>query len=101
MWSVQHSQEGRNLALTVWRPRSAGEAMLNLSITAAGKSYDVSTVKVGQQGSPSGTGTVTFAPAGKGGTFTINATAASGAKIVGTVTCDAFTPLVAEGGDEL
>lgn len=99
LWKVEHSGDGRNLTLTVWRPRSGGESMMNLSVSAGGQSYSVNTVKVGQQGSPSGSGTVSFAAAGKGGTFTIDAAAKGGVKIAGTIACEAFTPLIAEGGD--
>ncbi len=36
---------------------------------------------------------------GRGGTFTINATAANGAVITGKVNCSGFTVPIAEGGD--
>jgi hypothetical protein len=100
MWSVQHDEPGRNLSVTVWRPQGGGDNMLNLMMAVDNKRYSVNTVK-GGQGSAAGTGTVTFALAGKGGTFTISATADGGAKVAGTVTCDAFTAQIAEGGNEL
>jgi hypothetical protein len=46
----------------------------------------------------SGSGKVTLAPAGKGGTFTIDAKAKTGESITGSIKCDAFTPAIAEGG---
>jgi hypothetical protein len=55
----------------------------------------VSTVRGGQV---TGSGKVTFEPSGKGGTFRVDATAADGTSISGTIRCDAFTPHVAEGG---
>ena len=41
---------------------------------------------------------VTLAPSGKGGVFTIEAKAADGTAITGTIKCDAFAPHTAEGG---
>ena len=100
MWSVQHADSGRSMNLTVWKPRSGGDPMLNLSVTTAGRSSNVNTVKAPQRATgASGSGSVTFAPEGKGGLFTIAATTDDGAKVSGTVKCDAFTPLVAEGGN--
>jgi hypothetical protein len=101
MWSVQHNDSRRALTMTVWKPSDGSQPMLSLTLSTGGKEARVSTVKgPGGQSQPSGTGTVAYAAEGKGGTFTINATAAGGMKISGTVKCDAFTPLVAEGGDE-
>ena len=99
MWSVQQSDGDRRLALTVWRPRS-GDSMLTLSVSVGGKQHEVTTVSVGGRGEVKGSGTVTFAAEGKGGTFAIRAKGADGATIAGTVTCAAFTPLVAEGGND-
>lgn len=101
MWSVQHNASGKGLTMTVWKPSDGSQPMLNLTLSTGSKEARVNTVKgPGGQSQPSGTGTVAYAAEGKGGTFTINATAAGGMKISGTVKCDAFTPLVAEGGDE-
>ncbi len=99
MWSVQQSDGDRSLALTVWRPRSGDSSMLTLSVSVGGKRHEVTTVSVGGRGEVKGSGTVTFAAEGKGGTFAIRAKGADGAAIAGTVTCGAFTPLVAEGGN--
>jgi hypothetical protein len=35
---------------------------------------------------------------GNGGTFTVDAKAASGVAVTGTIKCDSFAPHVAEGG---
>lgn len=97
-WRVQQSDDRGSLSLTHWQPAS-GAAMFNLSVTSNGVRSNVSTVKVGAKGTVDGSGTVTLARAGKGGTFTIAATTAKGAKITGTIKCEAFTPAFAEGGE--
>jgi hypothetical protein len=98
MWSVQQDGEGRNLTLTVWRLQSGGD-MMSLGVSSGSKSHNVNTVKVGTHTDTQGTGTVKFEPAAQGGTFTIDATAADGAKITGTVKCESFTAAIAEGGN--
>jgi hypothetical protein len=96
VWKV----EGRNAqgaaSLTLWRPAAGSGDMISLYVTTGGKSYSVNTV--GTSGNAEGSGKVTFTPAGPGGTFTIDAAAASGARITGTLKCGAFTAIVAEGG---
>lgn len=100
MWSVEQNEAGKRLNMTVWKPKDGSQAMLNLTLSTGGKEARVSTVKAPKQAASTGSGTVTFAAEGKGGTFTINASTQSGEKVSGTVKCDAFTPLVAEGGNE-
>lgn len=97
-WNVQHTDGQRSLTLTLWRPAPSGEDMFTLGVSLGGKSHNVTTVKVGAQGEVRGSGTVTFAPSGNGGTFTIDAADPSGQKIAGTIACDAFAPVIAEGG---
>jgi hypothetical protein len=99
MYSVRQNDSDRSLSLTLWHPKNGTPDMLNLSVSTGRKSHTVSTVKVGQNGDVKGSGRATFAPAGAGGTFTLDATADSGAKITGTITCDRFAGIVAEGGD--
>jgi hypothetical protein len=96
-WRVDQSEGGKSLALTLWRPGS-GADMFTLSLSPGAKRHSVDTVKVGAKGTPQGSGTVTLAPEGTGGTFTISAVAADGARISGTVKCGAFTAAIAEGG---
>jgi hypothetical protein len=92
MWSAAYqTDKGQSVQLTLWRPIDKSGDMFNLSANAA----TVSTVR---KGTPSGSGTVTFEPAGKGGTFRLNAKAANGSAISGSIKCDAFLPHVAEGG---
>ncbi len=72
--------------------------MFSLSVATGGKSYRVNTVKVGGGSAVLGSGKVTFTASGAGGTFMINATAANGAAITGTIKCSAFTAAEAVGG---
>ena len=95
MWTVRHEANGRSVQLTLWKPSDGSANMFSLSVNGA-KSVSVSTVRGGQV---TGTGTVSMAPSGKGGTFTIDAKARTGEAYTGTITCDAFTPAIAEGGN--
>ena len=97
-WSVRHSEAARDVSLTVWRPQSGGD-MVTLAVGIGGKRHDVNTVKAPKATSVTGSATVTLAPEGKGGTFTLKATAGSGAAITGTIKCDAFTTPVAVAGN--
>jgi hypothetical protein len=101
MWSVRHQEQGRSVQLTFWKPTDGSSSMFSLSVNGKTRA-SVSTVRgknVSGSATPSGSGSVTFAPAGKGGTFTIDAKAATGEPITGTIRCDAFAAAVAEGGD--
>jgi hypothetical protein len=95
MWTVRHREDGRSLQLTLWKPADGSPAMFNLSVKGP-QNTTVSTVRGGQV---SGSGTVTLAKAGKGGTFTVDARDKAGAPITGTIKCEAFTAAIAEGGD--
>jgi len=90
-WSVQHEATGQNMNLTLWRPLKGGGDMVTLSVQSGGKRHDVNTVKGPQATQTTGSGSVRFAPEGAGGTFAVEVTAVSGAKISGSVKCDAFT----------
>jgi len=98
MYAVRQNGEGRSLNLTFWRPKTGAPDMLTLGVSLAARSYRVSTVKVGRQGDVRGSGRATFARTGEGGTFTLDATAEGGTKISGTITCERFASIVAEGG---
>ena len=99
LWRVQQNEGQRFVTLTFWSPASGSGDMFSLYVTSGGKAHETNTVKGKDAGPIKGSGTVTFAPAGSGGTFTVNATAADGAKISGTIKCDAFRPAIAEGGN--
>jgi hypothetical protein len=96
-WSVQASDATRNVTLTLWQPKGAG-SMVSLAVGTGGKTHVVDTVKVGTRGTVRGSGAVKLAPAGSGGTFTVDGTAADGAKITGTIRCDAFLAPAPAGG---
>ena len=98
MYAVRQNAEGRSLTLTLWRPKTGAPDMLTLGVSLAARSYRVSTVKVGRQGDVRGSGRATFARAGEGGTFTLDATAEGGTRITGTIACERFAGIVAEGG---
>jgi hypothetical protein len=96
MWTVRHEQNGRLFHLTLWKPADGSASMFTLSATGR-KSLSINTVRKAQV---SGSGSVTLAPSGKGGKFTIDAKGKGGEVVSGTVACEAFTPAIAEGGDE-
>jgi hypothetical protein len=96
--SVRVQDGARNVNLTLWQPSNGTPAMISLGITADGKSHRVDTVKVGQQGTTQGSGTATLQKQGSAGTFAVDATAADGTKIKGTIRCPSFVAPVAEGG---
>jgi hypothetical protein len=89
MWAVRQSIGDRSINLTMWRLHQGGDT-LTLSLTADGKTYRVNTTKIGQHGTLEGAGRWTFAKSGAGGTFTIEASTATRAKIAGRVSCAGF-----------
>lgn len=92
LWSVSQQGDGGLVQLTLWKPADGSANMFSLSV----KNITISTVKGGQV---TGTGTVTLAPSGKGGTLTVDARTRTGEAIAGTIKCEAFTPHIAEGGN--
>ena len=95
LWTAQQSQDGRSVNLSLWRPKNGSGDMVTLSVNAGKSARNVSTVR---GAAISGSGKITLAPSGKGGVFTIDAKAADGTPITGTIKCDAFAPHIAEGG---
>jgi hypothetical protein len=90
-WGVRQDGADRDLSFAMWRLRAGGPDMLTLTVVLGGKTYRVNTTKVGSKTAGlRGSGTTTFERAGAGGVFTIDATADTGAKISGRVTCSAF-----------
>ena len=97
-WRVEHNEGQRSLSLTFWRPASGSGDMFTLHCTISGKSYLVNTVKTDGGGTLQGSGKVTFTPSEPGGAFAIDATAANGSAITGTIKCSAFSAAVDEAG---
>jgi len=91
MWTAAYEANGKPVQLTLWRPTDKSADMFGLQAPRV----NISTVR---GGTPSGSGTVTFEPTGKGGLFKIQAKAADGTTIAGSIKCEAFLPHVAEGG---
>jgi hypothetical protein len=97
-WHLEQSDGARSASFTLWRPKNGSGDMFSLAVSNGSASHLVNTVK-GPSAKPQGSGAVKLAPAGAGGTFTVNATAADGTQITGTITCDKFAPAMAEGGN--
>lgn len=89
-WTATAKSGTRYVNYANWRLKSSGADMMNVTLMLGNNEHRVSTVKVDAQGQPRGAGTSTFAKNGQGGIFTIDATADSGAKISGRITCSAF-----------
>jgi hypothetical protein len=98
LWMVRHTEGLKSVSLTFWRPTAGSGDMFTLHCTMSGKSYLVRTVKTNEGGTIQGSGKMTFTPSKPGGTFTIDATAANGAALTGTIKCSAFSAVVDEGG---
>jgi hypothetical protein len=99
LWRVDHTDGARGVSLTFWRPANGSHDMFTIYVKSGGKTYEASTVKTDHGGSLKGSGEVTFASASAGGAFTVNVTAANGAKVSGTIKCNGFGAIVAEGGN--
>lgn len=96
--TVRHRDGARSVTLSFWHPKNGSPGMMTLAVRLGGKDHRVSTVKVGGQGESQGSGTAALQKQGAGGLFTIDATAADGARIKGTIRCSAFTALMPAGG---
>jgi len=96
--SVSQRSGRDSLHLTLWQPSSGAAAMMSLSLSLGSKSYVVDTVKAGTKRDTKGSGKATLEKSGAGGTIAIDAIAAGGEKITGTIRCRAFGGIHAEGG---
>jgi hypothetical protein len=96
-WNARHRDGQRYVNLAFWRVEGLGD-QFNLGVMVGPTLHRVSTVHVKGKGARQGSGTVAMAPGGPGGTFTIDATADTGARITGTITCGAFTRPVEDNG---
>ncbi len=99
LWSVNHGEGQRSVTLTFWRPAAGSGDMFNLYVSIGAKTHHIDTVKTKDGGDPQGSGQVTFTPAGSGGIFNVKATSVKGVTVTGTIKCDAFGAIVAEGGN--
>jgi hypothetical protein len=98
MWSARFSDEDGKfsyLNLTLWQPKAAAAIQMSLGMTAAGKTYEIATVKGSQL---RGSGTVRIEPKGEGGALVVDGRDASEHAVRLTVHCSRFTEPVAEGG---
>jgi hypothetical protein len=96
-WNARHRDPQRYANLAFWRVQGIGD-QFNLGIMVGPTLHRVSTVSVNGKGSRQGRGSVSMARRGAGGTFTIDATADTGAHISGTITCSAFAAPVEDNG---
>lgn len=88
MWSLHGQQRDRSVTLTFWRTASGAERF-RLRVTEAGRIHYVNTMGSGAE--LRGTGRAAIEPRGKGGVFAVDATADTGVRISGQVTCSWFT----------
>jgi len=97
LYSVRQTTDKQRLNMTLYRLKKGGD-MLTLNVTLGKDTHSISTLKVGENGVPVGSGTAKLERSGAGGTLTIDATDAKGVKITGTITCAAFNrPLESNG----
>ena len=89
MKGVQQFDANRSLNFTLWRLTKGGES-ITLDVEIGGKRHRVNTLTVGPATNRRGSGNATFQSRGGGGVFTFDATADTGARITGQVSCSAF-----------
>lgn len=89
-WRVEQADAGRRVALTLWRPARGAMDMFTLYLQTGGRTFAASTVKTPRDTPAWDAGEVIFGRKGAGGVFTVNATAANGTVIRGTIACEAF-----------
>jgi hypothetical protein len=95
LWLVEYSEGGSRVSLSYWRPAARGEDQFQLSVTRAGATHVINTVK---GGSPTGSGRSTFRPTAMGGRFEVSGTAGDRTPIQVTIECARFGGITAEGG---
>jgi hypothetical protein len=96
-WNARHRDPERYANLAFWRVKDVGD-QFNLGVMVGPTLHRVSTVAVKGRGTRHGAGSVTLAPKGTGGMFTIDVTADTGARIAGTITCGTFAAPVEDNG---
>jgi hypothetical protein len=97
LYSVRQTGDRQRLNMTLYRLKK-GSDMVTINVTIGSTTHSVSTVKVGTNGVPLGSGTAKLDTAGAGGTLTIDATDAKGTKITGTIKCETFNRPLASNG---
>ena len=98
LYSVTHSAGAQSLHLTLWQPKNGSPDMMTLTVSNASNRYEVDTVKGGTKRDTKGSGKTTVEKSGTGGVFKVEAVAAKGEKISGTIKCARFSGVQAEGG---
>jgi hypothetical protein len=89
IWSVRQTLAKGSLSLTLFQPIKGGD-MITIMVALDGKVHQVSTVKIGTNGTIRGSGTIRVMPTSSGGRFAIDATASDGLRIRGTIVCSRF-----------
>jgi hypothetical protein len=97
LYSVRQTSDRQRFNMTLYRLKK-GTDMVTLNVTTGSDTHSVSTVKIGTNGVPLGSGTAKLEMSGSGGTLTIDATDPKGVKIAGTVKCEAFNRPVESNG---
>ena len=98
LYSVTHSAGGQSLHLTLWQPKNGSPDMMTLTVSNGSNRSEVDTVKGGNKHDTKGSGKTTVEKSGAGGVFKVEAVAAKGEKISGTIKCSRFSGIQAEGG---
>ena len=96
--SVSQRSGNQSLDLSLWQPKDGAPNMMSLHISLGSKRYVVDTVKAGSKRDTKGAGKITLEKSGAGGAIAIDAVAAGGEKITGTLHCRRFGGIQAEGG---
>lgn len=96
LWLVEYDGGESRVSLSYWRPKTAGaEDQFQLSVTRAGATHVISTVK---GGTPAGSGRSTFRATAMGGRFDVNGKDGGGSPLQVTIECARFGGITAEGG---
>lgn len=98
LFSVSQRSDGHSLDLTLWQPKGGAPSMMSLHMSTGSARYEVDTVKAGAKRDTKGSGKTTLQRSGAGAVFTVDAIAAGGEKISGTIQCSSFGAIQAEGG---
>ena len=98
LYSVSQRAGSQSLNLTLWQPADGAPGMMSLQVSLGSKRYEVDTIKAAAKRDTKGSGTATLKKSGSGAAIAIDAVAAGGEKIRGTIECRRFGGIHAEGG---